>query len=219
MTNSICVNLTVKIAVLQNHHWGRTRSKQFCRSNLIAKGGSYQGRHGRAPFFKKIIVFSEILMLRRKILRLLLLVKTKIKVLNLIGKSLDLAPLLYRCHDASGTFCTSNCVRNLQVDPPSFMRNWECCSVKCVFSILLVYNSRQLFKLKVVFNHISRIISKTIAKLGKLCLSQSKSRGLSSRTPSLLHNLVDVRLLLRLLSTSGVYIRSLKGGRCESKEA
>ena len=109
-----------------NHHWGRTRSTQFCRSNLIAKGGSYQGRHGRAPFFKKIIVFSEILMIRRKILRLL------DKGFKSYRKILELGPLLYRCHDASGTYCTSNCVRNLQVDPPSFMRNWECCSVKCV---------------------------------------------------------------------------------------
>ena len=45
--------------------------------------------------------FSEILMLRRKIFRLLLLVE--IKVSNFIGKSLNLAPLLYRCHVASDT--------------------------------------------------------------------------------------------------------------------
>ena len=53
-----------------------------------------------AQTFFDIVGFSEILMFRRKILGLLLLVQ--VGVLNLIRKSLNLPPLLYRCQDASG---------------------------------------------------------------------------------------------------------------------
>jgi len=61
----------------------------------VAGGG--KGDHGSSNFFD-IVGFSEILMLRRKIFGLLLLVRTKAS--NFVGKSMNLAPLLYRCHDA-----------------------------------------------------------------------------------------------------------------------
>ena len=51
------------------------------------------------PNFFEIIGFSIILMFCRKIVCLLLLVTTKVS--NLIGKSLNLATLYYRYHDAS----------------------------------------------------------------------------------------------------------------------
>ena len=50
------------------------------------------------PNFFEIFGFSEMLMLRQKTVGLLLLVKTKIS--NFIAKSLNLAPLLYRYHNA-----------------------------------------------------------------------------------------------------------------------
>ena len=63
---------------------------------MAGEGGDY----GPSNFFD-IVQFPEILMLRRKIFVLLLLVKTNFS--NFIGKSLNLAPLLYRCHDAPGS--------------------------------------------------------------------------------------------------------------------
>ena len=61
---------------------------------VVAEGGA--GGYGPSSFFD-VVGFSEILVLSRKVLGLLLLVKTKAS--NFIGKSLNLAPLLYRSHD------------------------------------------------------------------------------------------------------------------------
>ena len=67
------------------------------------------GGHGPSNCFD-IVGFSEILMLRRNIFELLLLIKAKVS--NFIGKSLNLAPLLYRCHDVPEAlpFWQPNCV-------------------------------------------------------------------------------------------------------------
>ena len=51
-----------------------------------------------APTFFEIVGFSEVLMLRQKIFRLLLLLKALVS--NFIGKSLNIAPLFYRYPDA-----------------------------------------------------------------------------------------------------------------------
>ena len=56
------------------------------------------GQGGHGPKFFEIVGFSEVLMLRQKIFRLLLLVKALVS--NFIGKSSNIAPLLYRYHDA-----------------------------------------------------------------------------------------------------------------------
>ena len=56
----------------------------------------WPGGHGPPNCFK-VVRFSKILMFHQKIFRLLLLVK--VEVLNFIGKSLNMAPLLYRCHN------------------------------------------------------------------------------------------------------------------------
>ena len=53
------------------------------------------------PIFSKSSDFQTLLTFGQKICGLLRLVK--IKVLNFIGKSLNLAPLLYRRRDASDT--------------------------------------------------------------------------------------------------------------------
>ena len=66
-------------------------------------------RRGHDPInFSKIVRFWEILVLHRKIFVFLLLVK--IRVLNFIGISLNLPPLLYRCHDAPGACASCNVV-------------------------------------------------------------------------------------------------------------
>ena len=58
------------------------------------------GAEGYGLQFFEIVQFSDILMFHRKIFGLLMLVK--IKVLNFIGKFVNLAlSLLYRCNDAS----------------------------------------------------------------------------------------------------------------------
>ena len=69
----------------------------------VARGAMAGSKGAMAPYILKIIEYSEILMCRAKIFRLLVL--AKIKVLNYTGKSLNLAPLIYKCHDTSG--CTS----------------------------------------------------------------------------------------------------------------
>ena len=50
------------------------------------------------PHFFEIFGFSKLLMFHRNVFVLLLLVK--IKILNFIRKYLNLAPLMYMCHDA-----------------------------------------------------------------------------------------------------------------------
>ena len=65
--------------------------------NQGCRGGRGDRGHGPSNF-SNIVGFSEILMHCRKVFGLLLLVKTKVS--NFIGKSLNLVPLLYKCHDS-----------------------------------------------------------------------------------------------------------------------
>ena len=66
---------------------------------MLEAGGSARGQGAMALKFFEIVVFSEILVFRQKMLGLLMLVK--LKASSFIVKSLTLTTLLYRCHGAS----------------------------------------------------------------------------------------------------------------------
>ena len=68
------------------------------KTTLEMNRGVLAGRRGHSSSnFFEIVGCSGISIVRRKILVLLLLVTRK--VVNFIGKLLNLAPLRYRCHD------------------------------------------------------------------------------------------------------------------------